>query len=129
MPADRLGPADFADRTRECVAGLPVSVDVFDETDLEEGGFGGILGVGRGSSRPPRLVRVDYSPADAAAHVAVVGKGITFDTGGLSLKPPASMVGMKYGPLLASGRRYARRRGSASPRTCPRARPRDPATS
>ena len=96
MPADRLGPADFADRTRECVAGLPVSVDVFDETDLEEGGFGGILGVGRGSSRPPRLVRVDYSPADAAAHVAVVGKGITFDTGGLSLKPPASMVGMKY---------------------------------
>ena len=59
-------------------------------------GFGGILGVGQGSDRPPRMVRLDYAPDGATRHVALVGKGITFDTGGLSLKPAASMVGMKY---------------------------------
>ncbi|MDZ8275978.1 leucyl aminopeptidase [Microbacterium aquimaris] len=96
IPADRLGPVEFADRARASVADLPVTVEVLDEAALEEGGFGGILGVGRGSARPPRLVRLDYTPDGAAGHVAVVGKGITFDTGGLSLKPPASMVGMKY---------------------------------
>lgn len=95
-PADRLGPADLADRAVTEVAGLPVEVTVLDENELEAQGFGGILGVGRGSVRPPRFVRIDYAPADARAHIAIVGKGITFDTGGLSLKPAASMVGMKY---------------------------------
>jgi leucyl aminopeptidase len=95
-PADRLGPDDLARRAAEEVAGLPVEVEVLDEVALAEGGYGGILGVGRGSDRPPRLVRLDYAPEGAARHVAVVGKGITFDTGGLSLKPAASMVGMKY---------------------------------
>lgn len=95
-PAEWLGPADFADAAVEAVAGLPVEVEVLDEVALREGGFGGILGVGQGSDRPPRMVRLDYSPAGAERHVALVGKGITFDTGGLSLKPPASMVGMKY---------------------------------
>lgn len=96
IPADRLGPADVAERSGDLLQGLDVTVEVLDEVALEDGGYGGILGVGRGSDRPPRLVRVDYAPADATRHVAVVGKGITFDTGGLSLKPPASMVGMKY---------------------------------
>lgn len=96
IPAEWLGPADFAERAVASVADLPVTVDVYDEEDLRAGGFGGILGVGQGSDRPPRLVRVDYAPEDAQRHVALVGKGITFDTGGLSLKPPASMVGMKY---------------------------------
>lgn len=95
-PADRLGPADLAAAAGEAVGDLPIEVTVLDEAALEEGGYGGILGVGRGSDRPPRLVRLDYAPADAGRHVALVGKGITFDTGGLSLKPPASMVGMKY---------------------------------
>lgn len=95
-PAEWLGPADFADAAVEAVRGLPVEVEVLDEVALREGGYGGILGVGQGSDRPPRMVRLDYSPADAQRHVALVGKGITFDTGGLSLKPPASMVGMKY---------------------------------
>ncbi|WP_394685759.1 leucyl aminopeptidase [uncultured Microbacterium sp.] len=95
-PAEWLGPADFADAAVKAVEGLPVEVEVLDENALREGGYGGILGVGQGSDRPPRLVRLDYSPADAERHVALVGKGITFDTGGLSLKPPASMVGMKY---------------------------------
>ncbi len=96
IPAEWLSPADFADRAVEVLAGLPVQVDVLDEAELRAGGYGGILGVGQGSDRPPRLVRVDYAPEGATHHVALVGKGITFDTGGLSLKPAAGMVGMKY---------------------------------
>lgn len=95
-PADALGPQDLADRAREAVADLPVEVEVLDEAALAEGGYGGILGVGRGSARPPRFVTLAYRPAEASARIAIVGKGITFDTGGLSLKPPSSMVGMKY---------------------------------
>ncbi|SFS05176.1 leucyl aminopeptidase [Microbacterium sp. cf046] len=96
IPAEWLGPADFAERAAASVADLPVTVEILDESDLREGGYGGILGVGQGSDRPPRLVRLDYAPEGAARHVALVGKGITFDTGGLSLKPASSMVGMKY---------------------------------
>ncbi|WP_188754523.1 leucyl aminopeptidase [Microbacterium album] len=93
-PADRQSPAQLAEAAVDAVAGLDIDVTVYDEKDLEEGGFGGILGVGRGSDRPPRLVRLDYAPDGAQRHVALVGKGITFDTGGLSLKPAASMMGM-----------------------------------
>lgn len=96
VPAEWLGPQDFADRAVAAVADLPVEVEVLDETRLAAEGYGGILGVGKGSDRPPRFIRLDYSPAGAERHVALVGKGITFDTGGLSLKPPAGMVGMKY---------------------------------
>jgi leucyl aminopeptidase len=95
-PAEWLGPADFAAQATASVEDLPVTVEILDEAALLEGGYGGILGVGQGSDRPPRLVRLEYSPAGATRHVALVGKGITFDTGGLSLKPAASMVGMKY---------------------------------
>lgn len=98
-PAEWLGPQDFADRALEAVAQLPVTVEVLDEHEMAAQGFGGILGVGQGSDRPPRFIRLDYTPAQAAAdvrHVAIVGKGITFDTGGLSLKPATGMVGMKY---------------------------------
>jgi leucyl aminopeptidase len=95
IPAEWLGPDDLAQRAAAEVAGLPVEVTILDERAMAEQGFGGILGVGQGSDRPPRFVRLDYRPAGASRHVAVVGKGITFDTGGLSLKPPASMVGMK----------------------------------
>ncbi len=96
IPAEWLGPADFADRARASVEGLDVTVEVLDEDALREGGYGGILGVGQGSDRPPRLIRLAYAPEGASRHVALVGKGITFDTGGRSLKPAASMVGMKY---------------------------------
>jgi leucyl aminopeptidase len=95
-PPSHLYPQSFADAVLELASGLPVEVEIMTETELEAGGFGGILGVGQGSVRPPRLAVVRYSPAGASRHVALVGKGITFDTGGLSLKPPASMVGMKY---------------------------------
>lgn len=96
VPAEWQSPAQLAQSAVDAVADLDVTVEVLDEKALEEQGYGGIIGVGRGSDRPPRLVRLDYSPADATRHIALVGKGITFDTGGLSLKPAASMVGMKF---------------------------------
>jgi leucyl aminopeptidase len=91
----QLTPAAVADRATELARSLPFKVAVLDEKQLARKGYGGILAVGQGSTRPPRLVTLTYSPARAKGHVALVGKGITFDSGGLSLKPPASMPGMK----------------------------------
>jgi leucyl aminopeptidase len=93
-PGD-LPPAAFADAVVDAAKGAPVKVTVLDEKALTKGGYGGIMGVGKGSSRPPRLVKVEYAPRGAKGHLAFVGKGITFDSGGLSLKPPASMETMK----------------------------------
>ena len=95
-PPNDLYPETFTSLAIDALDGLPVSHEVWDVDKLKKDGFGGILGVGQGSSRPPRLMKVVYSPAGATTHVALVGKGITFDTGGLSLKPPTSMIGMKY---------------------------------
>jgi leucyl aminopeptidase len=72
-----------------------VTIKVLDETRLEELGCGGLLGVGGGSSAPPRLVELTYSPRGATRHLALVGKGITFDSGGLTIKPGGSMPDMK----------------------------------
>ncbi|MCU1481244.1 MAG: aminopeptidase [Subtercola sp.] len=94
-PALDLYPSSFVDKVVSAADGVPVSLKVWNVDELAEGGFGGILGVGQGSTRGPRLVRVSYEPSGAAKHLALVGKGITFDSGGLSLKPPASMIGMK----------------------------------
>jgi leucyl aminopeptidase len=94
-PANDLYPESLAAAAEASVRDLPVDVTVWDEDALRRDGFGGILGVGQGSSRGPRLVKLAYSPAGASRHIALVGKGITFDTGGLSLKPAASMLGMK----------------------------------
>ncbi|KQO64954.1 leucyl aminopeptidase [Curtobacterium sp. Leaf261] len=90
-----MAPEDVAAAAVDAAVGLPLTVEVLDEAALEEQGFGGIIGVGRGSVRPPRLVVVRYAPEAATKHLALVGKGITFDSGGLSLKPAASMNGMK----------------------------------
>ena len=95
-PPSHLPPVVFAEQAREALADLPVTVDVLDERVLRRRGFGGILGVGQGSANPPRLVKLSYAPSDRSApHLALVGKGITFDSGGLSLKPPSSMITMK----------------------------------
>lgn len=91
-----LYPETFAATARELADGAPVTVTVFGDKELADGGFGGIIGVGQGSTRSPRLVKVEYNPKGATKHLALVGKGITFDSGGLSLKSPAGMVGMKY---------------------------------
>lgn len=72
-----------------------VSVEVLDEKALADKGCGGLIGVGQGSVNPPRLVRMSYEPEGATRHLVLVGKGITFDSGGLSLKPGASMGTMK----------------------------------
>jgi len=95
-PPNTLYPGSFAERVAHFADGAPISLEVLDEHALAQGGFGGILGVGQGSSRPPRLVALRYQPDNPSGHIALVGKGITFDSGGLSLKPANSMVGMKY---------------------------------
>jgi leucyl aminopeptidase len=88
-------PPLLADLVAAGVAKDDVSVRVLDEHDLEAGGYGGILGVGGGSTMKPRLVELRYAPSGATRHVALVGKGITFDTGGYSLKPTSGMETMK----------------------------------
>ena len=95
-PPNLLFPKSFADIVTKESKGFAVKVTVLDEKALATEKLGGILAVGQGSSRPPRLVKIEYRPAKAKQHLALVGKGITFDTGGISIKPAASMVGMKY---------------------------------
>lgn len=93
-----LYPAAFADAARAAVkdAGARgLKITVLDEKALLAGGYGGIMGVGQGSVRPPRLVKVAYTPTRPRAKVALVGKGITFDSGGISIKPAAGMEAMK----------------------------------
>ena len=90
-----LYPASLAEAAAAATSELPVTVEVLEEQALAEGGYGGLTGVGQGSSRGPRLVRLSYSPRGARTHVALVGKGITFDSGGLSLKPATSMETMQ----------------------------------
>jgi leucyl aminopeptidase len=90
-------PQWLADRARELAADAGLTVRVRDEGTLVNEGFGGIVAVGSGSARPPRLIELSYAPDDARpdVHVVLVGKGITFDSGGLSLKPNEGMKTMK----------------------------------
>jgi leucyl aminopeptidase len=94
-PAGDLTPPVFADEIVKAAKGTKVKVLVLDEAELAELGCGGLLGVGGGSSAAPRLVELSYSPATPVAHIALVGKGITFDSGGLTLKPGKGMETMK----------------------------------
>jgi len=93
-PPGDLRPGAFADAIT-AHAGTTVKVAVWDEKRLAKERCGGILGVGQGSSSPPRLVTLTYEPANAVAHLALVGKGITFDSGGLSIKSGTGMATMK----------------------------------
>jgi leucyl aminopeptidase len=90
-----LRPGEFAEEVARTGRAAGLGVDVLDETDLEREGFGGILAVGKGSAAAPRLVRMTYRPQTARTSVALVGKGITFDSGGLSIKPGQNMWEMK----------------------------------
>lgn len=93
---NHLYPEAFVEAARAAAKGVRgVKLTVLDEKALASGGYGGIVGVGQGSPRPPRLVKVAYSPARAKGHVALVGKGITFDSGGISIKPSNAMETMK----------------------------------
>ncbi|WP_109508704.1 leucyl aminopeptidase [Nocardioides speluncae] len=101
-PPGDLTPPMLADRLTEAHAAATKDADapkltikVLDEKALAKGGYGGIIGVGKGSDAPPRLVQLNYTPDEPKAHVALVGKGITFDSGGLTIKPSGSMPEMK----------------------------------
>ena len=114
-PPNRLTPEVFAERARSAGQEAGLRVEVWDAPALIEQGFGGILGVAQGSVHPARLVRLEWVPPHTATgaasrtgpqaeddadptrpkHIALIGKGITFDSGGLSLKPAASMPEMK----------------------------------
>ena len=96
-PPSHLFPAEFADRAKALGESVGLDVEVLDDKALQKGGYGGVVGVGKGSSRPPRLVRLTHHGSQLAKKpkrakkVALVGKGVTFDTGGISIKPAASM--------------------------------------
>ncbi|HEY3514119.1 leucyl aminopeptidase [Kribbella sp. NPDC051137] len=94
-PPSDLHPVEFAADAVKLGKEFGVKVEVLDEKALAKGGYGGILGVGQGSANPPRLVRLTYTPKKPVTHLAFVGKGITFDSGGLSLKTSTGMVSMK----------------------------------
>ena len=95
-PSNVKDPAWLADLARRLGAKAGLDVEVLGPRELAAGGFGGLLAVGAGSASTPRMVRLTYTPAEGdGRHVVVVGKGITYDTGGLSIKPREAMVPMK----------------------------------
>ena len=94
-PPSHLTPDSFATRMKKIATPLGLQVEILNEVSLKSQGYGGIIGVGQGSANPPRLLRVSYKPNKSKARFAFVGKGITFDTGGLALKPAAGMEAMK----------------------------------
>ena len=93
-PAD-LYPETFAAEAQRVAVAAGLEIEVLDHVALAGGGYGGLTGVGQGSDHPPRLVRLAYRHPAATRTVVFAGKGITFDSGGLSLKPPKSMEAMK----------------------------------
>lgn len=94
-PPSHLHPVELAAAAKTEAERFGIAVEVLDERALKKGGFGGILGVGQGSPNPPRLVHLSYRGKGATKTAALIGKGITFDSGGLSLKPPTAMEEMK----------------------------------
>ena len=97
VPSNIKNPQWLAEQAEELAAESGLKVTVWDEQKLAAEGFGGIVGVGQASATPPRLIRLDYVPPRGrkAPLVVLVGKGITFDTGGLSIKPAEAMTNMK----------------------------------
>jgi leucyl aminopeptidase len=97
-PSAEKTPAWLAAQAKKMAGRCGLDVEIWEPADLRAGGFGGILAVGGGSAREPRMIRLGYTPEGASSatpHVVLVGKGITFDSGGLSLKPTDGMVAMK----------------------------------
>jgi leucyl aminopeptidase len=95
MPSARKNPAWLASEAVAVAAASGLPVRVWEPAELAEQGFGGLLAVGSGSASPPRLIELRYQPPAASQHIVLVGKGITFDSGGLSLKPADGMKQMK----------------------------------
>jgi len=95
MPPNDLDPQAFAGIAQAAAKEHGIKVQVLDEKALVKGGYGGILGVGAGSASAPRLVKLSYTSGKATKHLAFVGKGITYDSGGISLKPAGHNETMK----------------------------------
>ncbi len=97
-PANRLTPLAMADAAQKMAAEFGLSCEVLDRDAMEKLGMGSLLGVAIGSAEPPVLIVLNYRPAKARgnAHLGLVGKGVTFDTGGISIKPADGMEKMKY---------------------------------
>ncbi len=98
VPSNLKNPGWLAEQARELAGECALDITVWDEARLAADGFGGIIAVGQASATPPRLIRLDYTPEKVTRKtptVVLVGKGITFDTGGLSIKPGEAMVNMK----------------------------------
>ena len=94
-PAEAKGPADIVTKARALARSTGLKVTVLTPDQMKAQRMGGVLGVGMGSDRPPRFLRLDYSPRGAKQTIAFVGKGVVFDSGGLSLKTAAGMETMK----------------------------------
>jgi leucyl aminopeptidase len=97
-PANRLTPAKMAEAARKMAAEQGLTCEVLEREDMEKLGMGALLGVAIGSDEPPKLIVIKYTPAKAGsrAHLGLIGKGVTFDTGGISIKPSDGMEKMKY---------------------------------
>ncbi len=104
-PANKLTPASLADAAREMAAEYGLEFKALDLDAMAELGMGALLGVAQGSSNPPFLVTLAYRPSrtEARDHLALIGKGVTFDTGGISIKPSEGMEKMKYDMAGAAG--------------------------
>jgi leucyl aminopeptidase len=97
LPANMLTPAVLAEKAQALAKGKALSVKIWTERHLQRDGFGGILAVGGGSKNPPRLIALEYNGGvKKEAPLVLIGKAITFDTGGISLKPGAAMDEMKW---------------------------------
>ena len=95
-PPSHMYPETFAEYVKKSFKrNAKLTVEILEEKALKKQGYGALIGVGQGSVNPPRFVRLAYKSRGAEFHLALVGKGITFDTGGISLKPPSSMHTMK----------------------------------
>ena len=95
-PAEDMSPAILSETISERLSAKShVSVEIWDEARLTNERMGGILGVGKGSNKPPRLLQATYDPPGATKHIVLVGKGVTFDSGGLTIKPKDGMSQMK----------------------------------
>jgi leucyl aminopeptidase len=98
-PANRLTPRLFSERTAAIAKGAGLDVDILDEKRLQELKMGAFLSVAQGSEEPPRMIVLSYTPddwKDGQAVLGLVGKGVTFDSGGISIKPSQGMEKMKY---------------------------------
>lgn len=102
MPANDLGPAEFAREARRMMRGRGLALRVLGKREIGRERMGGLLAVNAGSARPPLFLIGEYRPARSKGTVVLVGKGITFDSGGISLKPAASMGEMKYDMMGAA---------------------------